>query len=404
MPKVCQIAFRNAGISIQACRGKWRGASAISFLLETFTSPKKPFLFFLFVFWLFESLPWIKKMNQSPPRTFFLSGMGTDRDVFAEDWHNHVYFLGVKSEESHEHANSLSSLLSPVSSSSCGWSLSSALSRTGSLWLSLCFTSLSASPVSRLSSPQTFFWPLRTLVPFGALVNAILHPLTWLVRTSFSGFNSDTPPSGDLTWFPGPEVETAPGLPRAFCKDTLPLHLVARWRVLLDLLLPFPLLPSFPFAPSSPSPSPPSLECPLFVQYPDSTGKERSPLAPHTGCLSLASLDPIPAALLGAWEAGQGTCIHGLPAFRSPSALALQGHQVRSEGGREGTWGSSPPPPLLPRPSNKGCGPPQCPSLLSHLAGFWFCLSFFCLQAFLGLLTVPPSLFQGYSSELGYFP
>lgn len=266
------------------------------------------------------------------------------------------------------------------------------------------FGCLSASPVSRLSSPKTFFWPLRTLVPFGALVNAILHPLTWLVRTSFSGFNSDTPPSGDLTWFPGPEVETAPGLPRAFCKDTLPLHLVARWRVLLDLLLPFPLLPSFPFAPSSPSPSPPSLECPLFVQYPDSTGKERSPLAPHTGCLSLASLDPIPAALLGTWEAGQGTCIHGLPAFRSPFALTLQGHQVRSEGGREGTWGSSPPPPLLLRPSNKGCGPPQCPSLLSHLAGFWFCLSFFCLQAFLGLLTVPPSLFQGYSSELRYFP
>lgn len=59
-------------------------------------------------------------MSQSPPRTFFLSGMGTDRDVFAEDWHNHVYFLGVKSEESHEHANSLSSFLSPVSSSSCG--------------------------------------------------------------------------------------------------------------------------------------------------------------------------------------------------------------------------------------------------------------------------------------------
>ena len=357
--------------------------------------------FFFFFFWLFESLPWIKKTNQSPLRTFFLSSMGTDRDVFAEDWYNHRYFLGVKSEQSHEHANSLSSLLFPVSFSSCGWSLSSALSRTGSLWLSLCFTSLSS-----LFSPNF----LLTSENFGSLwgFGKCHSPPSYLAGSyQLFRFQLWHPSSRGLNVIPRAwgwgRPRPALGLPRALCKDTLPLHLIAQGRVLLDLLLHFPLLPSFPFTPSSPSPSPPSLECPLFVQYPDSTGKERSPLSPHTGCLSLASLDPIPAALLGAWKAGQGTCIHGLPAFRSPSALALKGYQVRSEGGREGTWGSSLPPPLLLHPSNKGCGLPLCPSSLSHLTGFWFCLSFFCLQACLGLLTVPPSLFQGYGSELCYF-
>ena len=102
-----------------------------------------------------------------------------------------MYFLGVKLKEKHENADSLLSL-SPrrlvslrVKSEPCA--VTDRLSGR-----------LSASPVSRLSSPQTFFWPLRTLVPFGALVNAILHHLTWLIPTSFSGFNSDTPPAGDL--------------------------------------------------------------------------------------------------------------------------------------------------------------------------------------------------------------
>ena len=203
MPKVCQIAFRNAGISIQACRGKWRGASAISFLLETFTWPKKPLLVFFF-FFFFCSLYICQGLKRQTSLLCALSfcqvwgqtGMcllktGTITGTFWEWNRSKVTNMPIPSRHSSSPSPSL---------------------LADEVWALRChgqvlFGCLSASPVSRLSSPQTFFWPLRTLVPFGALVNAILHPLTWLVPTSFSGFNSDTPPPGDLTWFPGPEVE-----------------------------------------------------------------------------------------------------------------------------------------------------------------------------------------------------
>lgn len=269
MPKVCQIAFRNVGIPIQAC------TSAISFLMETFASRKEPPLFF----WPFGSLPWIKKTNQSPTYTFFLSRRGQTGVCLLEGWLHHMYFLGVKLEEN---------VKMPVYSCHSPLCLPIFLRVKSELFVVTHRFSLVVflftSPILLLSSPQTYFWPLRTSVHFEAFVNALLHPLTWLIPTSFSGFNSDTSPSGGLphAWGQAPL-----GVPIAFCKDTLPVNVIACLSFLTYCCFSF-----FFLSPSSLSPSPSSLECILFVQHQIITGKECSPFGPHARCLSFVSLDP----------------------------------------------------------------------------------------------------------------
>lgn len=135
---------------------------------------------------LFGSLPWIKKTNQSPTHTFFLSSLKTNSYVFAERLTASHVLPGSKAGGKYENASLLLSL-SFVSPFSWGWSLSSLLSHTRSSLVISLFTSL----ILLLSSSQLWLWPQRN---FGAFINAVVHLLTWLIPNSFSGFSSDLPP------------------------------------------------------------------------------------------------------------------------------------------------------------------------------------------------------------------
>lgn len=119
----------------------------------------------------------------------------------------------------------------------------------------LPWTSSQSSSLSKTLDSLLGFWQCLHPSP----------PLTWLVPTSSTGFNSDVPSSGGLSGLTKPGVGIPLGVPiatGACCKDTLALNLITCLLAFLHLLLPY--LASF-FSLSSLSP-PPSLESILFVQ------------------------------------------------------------------------------------------------------------------------------------------
>lgn len=177
--------FRRAGVSRE-------GHQQFPFLWKH--SPnQKSHLWVFFFFWPFESLPWIKKTSQSPTHTFFLSSTGTNRYVFAERLTASKVLSGSTVGGKHESVNLLLSLSSmfPI------------FFRMKPELFVVIYKVL-FGPLSVSFSLTSFFSPnppltSKILVHFGAFVNAILHPLTWLIPTSSSGFNSDIPSSGGLT-------------------------------------------------------------------------------------------------------------------------------------------------------------------------------------------------------------
>lgn len=93
MPKVCQTAFRNVGISIQVCSGEQR---EVSFLMETFTSPKNHLCCVLGPLDLRHGL----KRHTNFPRTLsFCQVLGQTGMCLLKGWQHQMYFLGVKLEE-----------------------------------------------------------------------------------------------------------------------------------------------------------------------------------------------------------------------------------------------------------------------------------------------------------------
>lgn len=212
---------------------------------------KSHLCFFGFVSGPLDLCHGLKRQTNLPRTLSFCQIQGQTGMCLLKGWQHQMHFLGIKFEENMkvpiDSCHSLQCL--PI----CFWMKSELFVVTckalfGPL-LILCMGRI-------LASPQTYLWPLRTLIHSGAFVNAVLHPLT-----SFSGSSSETPSLGGLTWLPRPEVASPLDVPiatGACCKNTLPLNLIACLLVFLHLSLPF-LLP-FPLSPSSPLPSS-SFEC-----------------------------------------------------------------------------------------------------------------------------------------------
>lgn len=99
-----------------------------------------------------RSLPWIKKTNQSPTYTFFLSRRGQTGVCLLEGWLHHMYFLGVKLEEN---------VKMPVYSCHSPLCLPIFLRVKSELFVVTHRFSLVVflftSPILLLSSPQTYF-------------------------------------------------------------------------------------------------------------------------------------------------------------------------------------------------------------------------------------------------------
>lgn len=118
----------------------------------------------------------------------------------------------------------------------------------------LPWTSSQSSSLSKTLDSLLGFWKCLHSSP----------PLTWLIPTSSTGFNSDVPSSGGLSRLTQPGVGIPLGVPiatGACCRDTLALNLITCLLACLHLLLPY--LASCSLSSLSP---PPSLEFILFVQ------------------------------------------------------------------------------------------------------------------------------------------